>query len=519
MTITVETSAPAAPRRRRSAASTTSSGGSGTPARPPRSSPRRSGSRSSPTPVPRPARRDASPTCSQQGDVRFMVTGGAAPRLRRSPRHVLRHGDGIRDVCFLVDDVDAAYDAALARGARRCPRPPDDDSKATAVVRRAAIATYGDTVHTFLDRAAYDGSFAPEFEPATPSPTGRARGRDHAHRPRRRQRRAGRARRVGRATTSRCSASTSSPTSTTTRSRPSTRRSMSTVVWDDDRGRAADQRAGRRGGARARSRSTSTSTGRPACSTSRCAPPTSSPTVARAARTAASGSWTCPTTYYDEARERLAELDLPWDDAARARHPRRPRPRRLPAADLHRDVDRPADRLLRDHPARGRDRLRRGQLQGPVRVHRARPGPARQPLGRRRAAARPSARLGNAATARWGVGKARAVHEAVGQDQSASFDDVFRLYGGALVRLAYLLTGSEPVAEDLVQEAFTRLARNGGDVPHPEAFLRRSVVNAARSWRWRRRFALYPAASGGGAAGGVVRGKFPRRRPARALDV
>ena len=66
--------------------------------------------------------------------------------------------------------------------------------------------------------------------------------------------------------------------------------------------------------------------------------------------------------------------------AAAAQHPGRPGPRRVPAADLHRDDHRPPDGVLRDHRAAGREGLRRGQLQGAVRGHRARPGAPRQPL-------------------------------------------------------------------------------------------------------------------------------------------
>ncbi len=69
-------------------------------------------------------------------------------------------------------------------------------------------------------------------------------------------------------------------------------------------------------------------------------------------------------------------FDLPWAALQRAEHPRRPRRGRLPAADLHRDRHRPAGGVLRDHPALRGARLRRGQLQGPVRSDRARPGSA-----------------------------------------------------------------------------------------------------------------------------------------------
>ena len=100
----------------------------------------------------------------QQGDIRFLVSGALGPD---SPvaEHVRRHGDGVRDVAFLVDDVDAAYDGALARGATPM-RPPADDTDENGTIRHAAIATYGETVHSFLDRSGYHGPFAPRFEPS-----------------------------------------------------------------------------------------------------------------------------------------------------------------------------------------------------------------------------------------------------------------------------------------------------------------------------------------------------------------
>ena len=60
------------------------------------------------------------------GRIRFMVTGALAPD---SPiaEHVRAHGDGVRDICFLVDDAEAAYAAALDRGARP-ERPPAVDT-------------------------------------------------------------------------------------------------------------------------------------------------------------------------------------------------------------------------------------------------------------------------------------------------------------------------------------------------------------------------------------------------------
>jgi 4-hydroxyphenylpyruvate dioxygenase len=108
----------------------------------------------------------------RQGTVQFQISGALDPE---SPiaEHVQRHGDGVRDLAFLVDDVDAAYRSALARGADGL-REPADDTDGHGTVRHAAVATYGDTVHTLLDRSGYDGPFAPTFEatdlPAPPGP-------------------------------------------------------------------------------------------------------------------------------------------------------------------------------------------------------------------------------------------------------------------------------------------------------------------------------------------------------------
>ena len=115
---------------------------------------------------PETGRRDRVSYLLQQGDVRFMVTGGLDPDGEVA-EHVRRHGDGVRDIAFVVSDVDAAFAAALAHGARPRRSPADDDDPAGhGTIRHAAIATYGETVHTFLDRSRYDGPFAPQFERA-----------------------------------------------------------------------------------------------------------------------------------------------------------------------------------------------------------------------------------------------------------------------------------------------------------------------------------------------------------------
>jgi RNA polymerase sigma factor (sigma-70 family) len=71
---------------------------------------------------------------------------------------------------------------------------------------------------------------------------------------------------------------------------------------------------------------------------------------------------------------------------------------------------------------------------------------------------------------------------------------LFREHYGAAVRLAYLLTGSRAVAEDLVQDSFVRLHGHWNRVEQPTAYLRASVVNACRAYhrRVRRERAHFP---------------------------
>jgi 4-hydroxyphenylpyruvate dioxygenase len=98
------------------------------------------------------------------GDIRFVVTGALAPE---SPiaAHVRAHGDGVRDVAFVVDDAAAAYAAVVARGAAGVSPPEVTEDEHGRMVR-ASVAAYGDTNHTFVERKDYRGVFAPGFGPS-----------------------------------------------------------------------------------------------------------------------------------------------------------------------------------------------------------------------------------------------------------------------------------------------------------------------------------------------------------------
>src|SRR4051812_21476925 len=105
--------------------------------------------------------RDRTARVLEQGRVRLVVAGTLRSGTDIAAHHA-RHGDGVRVIALSVPDVDAAYAAATARGAAGLvePRWAEDDG---GRVRIADIATYGDTVHRFVDRSDYFGPFLPGY--------------------------------------------------------------------------------------------------------------------------------------------------------------------------------------------------------------------------------------------------------------------------------------------------------------------------------------------------------------------
>jgi 4-hydroxyphenylpyruvate dioxygenase len=96
-----------------------------------------------------------------QGSIRLVLTSSLRPGTEIA-EHVARHGDGVRDVALAVPDAAVAHAAALERGARGVQEPTDDKDE-HGIVRRAAIATYGDTIHSLVDRSGYGGPFLPGY--------------------------------------------------------------------------------------------------------------------------------------------------------------------------------------------------------------------------------------------------------------------------------------------------------------------------------------------------------------------
>jgi 4-hydroxyphenylpyruvate dioxygenase len=97
----------------------------------------------------------------EQNSLRFVLTSSLVPDDDIA-RHVQLHGDGVKDIGILVSDARAAHAMALAGGARSVLDPTVVEDGSGKIVK-AAIATYGDTIHTFVQRDAYHGAFMPGY--------------------------------------------------------------------------------------------------------------------------------------------------------------------------------------------------------------------------------------------------------------------------------------------------------------------------------------------------------------------
>jgi 4-hydroxyphenylpyruvate dioxygenase len=102
-------------------------------------------------------------------NIRFVFTAPLLPDPRDPiAAHIAIHGDGVKDIALRVADAEAAYNAALRNGARGIQEPTVAEDAHGRVVR-ASIATYGDTIHSFVQRNGYEGVFMPGFHPITDS--------------------------------------------------------------------------------------------------------------------------------------------------------------------------------------------------------------------------------------------------------------------------------------------------------------------------------------------------------------
>lgn len=108
--------------------------------------------------------RDRASYVLQQGKIRLVLTTPLRPNNDITD-HIAKHGDGVKVLALWVDDARAAWEATTQRGAMSTQEPTvlRDDSGEVVV---ASIKTYGDTIHTFVERKNYSGVFLPGFQAA-----------------------------------------------------------------------------------------------------------------------------------------------------------------------------------------------------------------------------------------------------------------------------------------------------------------------------------------------------------------
>ncbi|MCY0876745.1 MAG: 4-hydroxyphenylpyruvate dioxygenase [Firmicutes bacterium] len=99
----------------------------------------------------------------RQGQCVIVVTGALTGNTDVGA-FLTAHGDGVRDVAFAVSDVRSAYREAVARGAIPVMEPREETDE-FGTVTHAVIGTYGDTVHSLIDREGYQGVLTPGFRP------------------------------------------------------------------------------------------------------------------------------------------------------------------------------------------------------------------------------------------------------------------------------------------------------------------------------------------------------------------
>ncbi len=101
----------------------------------------------------------------EQGKIRFVLSTPYHPDNFMSD-HIKQHGDGVRDIALEVDSAESAFIETVKRGAEPVMKPTriEDDN---GYIIRSAIKTYGDTIHSFIERNNYKGLFLPGFVDAS----------------------------------------------------------------------------------------------------------------------------------------------------------------------------------------------------------------------------------------------------------------------------------------------------------------------------------------------------------------
>ncbi|XP_069922258.1 4-hydroxyphenylpyruvate dioxygenase isoform X2 [Oryctolagus cuniculus] len=99
----------------------------------------------------------------KQGQIVFVLSSALNPGNKEMGDHLVKHGDGVKDIAFEVEDCDYIVQKARERGAKILREPWVEQDK-FGKVKFAVLQTYGDTTHTLVEKMNYTGRFLPGFE-------------------------------------------------------------------------------------------------------------------------------------------------------------------------------------------------------------------------------------------------------------------------------------------------------------------------------------------------------------------
>jgi 4-hydroxyphenylpyruvate dioxygenase len=105
--------------------------------------------------------RDRASYVLQQEKVRIILTTSLDPNSEIT-KHVTKHGDGVKVMALWVDDAEKSFNETVKRGAKPAIEPQTLTDE-FGEVKTASIHTYGETIHTFVERKNYKGAFMPGF--------------------------------------------------------------------------------------------------------------------------------------------------------------------------------------------------------------------------------------------------------------------------------------------------------------------------------------------------------------------
>ena len=106
--------------------------------------------------------RDRASYVMVQNDIRFVFTAPLTPdgETLNTGRE---HGDGVHDIAFRVADVESSWRETTSRGAASALKPTEIDARRGRRAAQGLDPTYGETLHSFVDRGSYHGAFAPGY--------------------------------------------------------------------------------------------------------------------------------------------------------------------------------------------------------------------------------------------------------------------------------------------------------------------------------------------------------------------